>query len=185
MDPKPIGAHEKVLKLSSGDVEFNCCWNRTFRHKSVQSNQERQLRIKFVIAALVELAKATNRTLVLPRYIRDKFEWAVPTHAVVNIATLGVPYYRVMTQEESYRYIHEGVRENSQVMYAGRNYSDTHHRINGSNVKVLGINKICSMRDHELPSIIEQRITSMKWCLDKDLKWSEAIGSWIQFCQEE
>lgn len=185
MNPKPIGKHEKLLKLSSGDIEFNSCWrNRAFsRH---QLDPEKQMRVQFVIAALVELADATNRTLVLPRYVRDNYAWAVPTHAIVNIATLP-SYYSVIPEAESYQFLEEQDEDsNRQVIFAGRNYSETYRRVlAGAAVKVLEINKICNMRDEELPSAIKQRVAGLKWCFDKDLKWSEAIGSWVKFCQAE
>jgi hypothetical protein len=131
LDPTPIGEHEKLLKLSSGDIEFNTCWHRAFSRKPGPIlNIEKQLQIRVVIAALVDLAEVANRTLLLPRYFRDNYAWAVPTHAIVNIATLGVNYCRVMPQVESYRFLEaQEETDNRQVLSAGRNYSETRRRV--------------------------------------------------------
>lgn len=182
-DPKPIGPGEKLLKMFAGDFEFNNCWNRTFRHedKKLKEHKANEI-VSTIIAAMVEIAMQTGRTLVLPQYIRTDDAWAVPTHTLVDIRTLGVPY-RVMTREESFRLMEDG---NSQqvVVEASKTFGATlkdtlEERY--ANAKVLAIDRFCNVRDYQLP-ILEARKSQLKWCLDKELQWSRAVGGWMPFC---
>ena len=136
-------------------------------------------KVAMVISAMVEIAEYTNRTLVLPQYITDKESWALPTHGIVDVRTLGVPY-RSMTRQESYQLREEDI----EVVIAARNFSETFRRTIDSkyaDVKVLAINKICNVRDYKL-EVLEERRKKMGWCFDKDQQWSKAMGAWMEFC---
>ncbi|KAI2505933.1 hypothetical protein MHU86_8532 [Fragilaria crotonensis] len=90
-DPEPIGRNEKFLKVASGDIESNDCWNRCFMRDTLMDEDTAYNKVSVYISALVEIALKTNRTLILPQFIRDKESWALPTHGIVNVATLGCP----------------------------------------------------------------------------------------------
>ena len=178
-DPKPIGPDEKLLKLYAGDLEFNNCWNLCFGQKKRMDEFTFYDKVAMVISAMVEIAEYTNRTLVLPQYITDKESWALPTHGIVDVRTLGVPY-RSMTRQESYQLREEDI----EVVIAARNFSETFRRTIDSkyaDVKVLAINKICNVRDYKL-EVLEERRKKMGWCFDKDQQWSKAMGAWMEFC---
>lgn len=180
-DPKPIGRNEKLLKLLAGDFEFNTCWNRCFPHEETHLKEGSKARevVSTSIAAMVEIAVQTGRTLVLPQYVRTDDAWAVPTHTLVDVRSLGVPY-RVMTREDAYR-----IEENTQVVVkASRTFDATLADVldeNYANAKVLAIDRFCNVQDHMLP-LLEERKSKIKWCLFKELKWSRAIGNWMDFC---
>jgi hypothetical protein len=179
-DPKPIGSDEKLLKLHAGDLEFNNCWNRVTNEGKRMNKDYCHHVIGMLISALIEIAKFTNRTLVLPQYIRSKESWAIPTHAVLDVRTLGLPY-RSMTREQAFAL----PEDDTVVVYAAHNFSETFRRTvdrKYKDVKVLSIMKICNIRDHKLP-ILEKRRKTLGWCIDKDLEWSRAVGAWMDFCQ--
>jgi hypothetical protein len=179
-DPKPISPDEKLLKLFAGDIELNNCWNRVINHDNPRMDEYTFYdKIAMLISVLVEIAEFTNRTLVLPQYIRSKESWGLPTHGIVDVRTLGVPY-RVMTRQQSY----EWNDENTAVMNAAHNFSETFRRATDTkyaDVKMLSINKICNVRDYKL-EVLEERRKKMKWCFDKDQEWNRAMGAWMDFC---
>jgi hypothetical protein len=180
-DPKPIGPDEKLLKLYAGDLEYNNCWNRVLDHEKLRMDEFSFYdKVAMALSAMVEIAEYTNRTLVLPQYITSHDAWALPTHGIVDVRTLGVPY-RSMTRQESYQ-LRE---EDTEVVIAAHNFSETFRRTIDSkyaDVKVLAINKICNVRDYKL-EVLEERRKKMGWCFDKDQKWSKAMGAWMDFCE--
>ena len=179
-DPKPMGPTEKLLKLYAGDLEFNNCWNRVINHENVRMDEFTFYdKVAMAISALVEIADYTNRTLVLPQYITSKDAWALPTHGIVDVRTLGVPY-RSMTRQQSYDLKEDDI----EVVIAAHNFSETFKRTSHEkykNVKVLAIHKICNVRDYKL-QVLEERRKKMGWCFDKDQQWSKAMGAWMDFC---
>jgi hypothetical protein len=178
-DPKPISPDEKLLKLFAGDLEFNNCWHRVFYHDSPRMYEGTFHMVSMILSALVEIADVTNRTLVLPQYIRSKESWGLPTHGIVDVRTLGVPY-RVMTRQQSY----DWNDQDTALIYAAHNFSETFRRATDSkyaDVKILSINKICNLRDYRL-EVVEERRKKIKWCPDKDQEWNRAMGAWMDFC---
>lgn len=181
-DPKPIGPDERLLKLYAGDLEFANCWNWVINHEQKRMDDFTGYdKMGMFIAAMIEIAVATNRTLVLPQYLRSKDAWAVPIHAMVDVRTLGVPY-RSLTREQSFEL--EAERE-TMVVTARYNFSDTFRRTTSdeyADVPVLAIHKICNVRDYKL-EVLEERKSTMKFCFDKDMEWTRAMGAWMDFCQ--
>jgi hypothetical protein len=176
-DPKPIGPNEKLLKMLPGDFEFTSCPNRKFPHEHViLRRKEADEVVSVIIAAMVEIAIQTGRTLVLPQYVRSDDAWAVPTHALVDVRSLGVPY-RVMTTEESYR-----MRNDMKVVSASETLDATlKETLRYADTKVVALDRFCNVRDHESPVLVKRK-KKMRWCLRKELKWSRAIGGWMDFC---
>lgn len=180
-DPTPIGPDEKLLKTLSGDFEYAACWNRGFSHNDYPKFDEYRAQhiVAVTIASMVEIAYQTNRTLVLPRFLRSDEAHGVPTHALVDVRTLDVPY-RFMTIEESY----ELESEDLQVVQASRAFYTTLNKTleaRYADSKILAIDKVCHIRDFELP-IIEERKAKMSWCLDIELAWTRANGGFENFC---
>ena len=181
-DPKPIGPSEKLLKLAAGDIELNDCWNRCFEKGARMDAFTFYDKIAMFISVLVEIAEHTNRTLILPQYIRDKDSWALPTHGIVNVRTLGVPY-RVMSRQEFY----DLKEEDKAVVIAAGNFSETLRRAADKkygDVKVLSVLKICNLRDYKL-EVLEKRQKKMGWCFDTDQQWAKGLGGWMNFCESE
>lgn len=179
-DPKPIGHEEKLLKLNSGDFEFANCFNRCFSEvsKHLEDRKARE-KLSTMVAAMVEIALATNRTLVLPRHIRTENAFAFPTHAIVDVRTLGVPY-RFMTTHQFYEIDTDDV----QVLQASKAFVETLYRTLQapySNAKVLSIDKFCTIQVESVPQL-QQRAMDMKWCLVKEQYFTRSIGAWDEFC---
>jgi hypothetical protein len=171
-DPQPIDPDEKFLKLTAGDMESNNCWNRCFEHETRMNEFTFYDKVAMYISVLVEIAETTDRTLLLPQYIRDKDSWALPTHGIVNVRTLGVPY-RVMPPHQS----HDFGDDDTAVVYAAHNFSETLRRATDKkydDVKVLSIMKICNVRDYKL-EVLETRRKRMGWCFDKDQDGPELL----------
>ena len=183
-DPKPFGPSEKFLKLTAGDLESNNCWNRCFEH-SVRMNEFTFYdKVAMYISVMVEIAERTRRTLILPQYIRDKDSWALPTHAIVDVTTLGVPY-RVMPPHEFHNDGGPMADVDTAVVFAAHNFSETFRRATDkkyASAKVLSIMKICNVRDYKLP-VLEDRRNTMSWCFDRDQEWQKDIGGWMSFCE--
>jgi hypothetical protein len=179
-DPKPIGPDERLLKLHAGDLELNNCWNRVSGEVKRLSEHYAYNVIGMLISVIIEIAQITNRTLVLPQYIRSKESWAIPMHAILDVRTLGIPY-RSMTREQAFALPEDETVE----VYAAHNFSETFRRASDrkyNDVKVLSIIKICNIRDYKLP-VLETRRKTLGWCFDRDLEWSRAVGAWMDFCQ--
>lgn len=179
-DPKSIGAEERLVKLYAGDFELNNCWNRVLDQTQKQLDDwSAQQVVAQAVASMVEIALATNRTLVLPRYIWSKDAWAFPTHAIVDVRTLGVPY-RFLTQKESH-----AMNDVMHVLQASQKFEETlAESLKFGDAKVLSINKLCTVRDNDLPKL-EKRKRKIKWCLDIELEWSRAAGGFMEFCNSE
>jgi hypothetical protein len=181
-DPKPLGRNERLLKLYAGDLEFANCWNWVIGHESPRMDEFTLYdKVGMFVAALVEMAEATNRTLVLPQYLRSKDAWALPMHAIVDVRTLGVPY-RFLTREQSYAIEAEHGLE---IVTARYNFSDTFRRLTSSqyvDAPVLAIHQMCNVRDYKL-QVLEDRKAKLKFCSEKDHEWSRAVGGWMDFCQ--
>ena len=132
-----------------------------------------------LISVLVEIAEFTAQSFVLPQYIRSKESWGLPTHGIVDVRTLGVPY-RVMTRQQSY----EWNEEDTVLIYAAHNFSQSFRSATDTkygDVRILSINKICNVCDLKL-EILEERRKKMNWCFDKDQEWNRAMGAWMDFC---
>jgi hypothetical protein len=181
-DPEPIDRDEKFLKLASGDIESHDCWNRCFMRATRMDEDTSDNKISMYISALVEMAIQTNRTLILPQFIRDKESWALPTHGIVNVATLGVPY-RYMARQEAF-----DLREkDTAVVQAAKNFSETFRRVTDEkyrDVTFLSITKICNIRDYKL-EVLEMRRTMIGWCFLNDQAWTRGFGGWMSFCDSE
>jgi hypothetical protein len=181
-DPKPLGSDERLLQLYAGDLEFANCWNWVIEHEAPRMDEFTLYdKVGMFTAALVEIAEATNRTLVLPQYLRSRDAWALPMHAIVDVRTLGVPY-RFLTREQSYEIEAERGLE---IVTARYNFSDTFRRLTSSqyaDAPVLAIHKMCNVRDYKL-QVLEDRKEKLKFCNDKDHEWSRAVGGWMDFCQ--
>ena len=182
-DPKPLGPNEKFLKLTAGDIESNNCWNRCFERSVRMDEHTFHDKLAMYISVLVEIAERTHRTLILPQYIRDKDMWALPTHAIVDVTTLGVPY-RVFPPREFHNGGGSMAEVETAVVYAAHSFAETFRRATDkkyAGVKVLSITKICNVRDYKL-EVLEARQKTMSWCHNRDLEWARDVGGWMSFC---
>jgi hypothetical protein len=139
--------------------------------------------VALVIASMVEMAIQTNRTLVLPQYIRAAEAFGAPTHAFVDVRSLGVPY-RVMTREEAF----EIKPDDMQVVKATRMFHATLDRTleaRYADTKYLAIERVCAIGDYDLIPVLEKRISKLKWCLDQEIDWTRTVGGFMDSCDNK
>lgn len=79
-------ADKRTLRTLSGDLVSSEDWNYGFfaNQLHLRFKEEIQRPLTFLIA----LANATNRELVLPRYVRDKIGKSYPVHALVDTRSI-------------------------------------------------------------------------------------------------
>lgn len=78
----------KTLKTVSGDLVSTEDWNYGFHAKEFHLRFKEQFQRP--LATLIALANATNRELVLPRYVRDKIGKTYPIHALLDSRSIEV-----------------------------------------------------------------------------------------------
>lgn len=71
------------------------------------------------------------------------------------------------------------------VLQASQKFEETlNESLKFGDVKVLSIDKFCTVRDSDLP-ILEDRKRKIKWCFNTELEWSRAAGGFMEFCNAE
>jgi len=180
-DPTEIGPNEKVLKTLSGDIVSSEHWNQDgFFKEELHKNVGQQQGVQRCIAMMIKLAQETNRTLILPRHIRDRHSRAYPTHSVVSIASIDsfVPW-RFMTHKEA-----ELWESQTTVVELEAKLEDSVHAVKSCNKKVCAIhglykNANAVQQDRELLAII----SNLTWCFQyEEENFSISVGSYSQPC---
>eukprot|EP00541_Cyclophora_tenuis_P007291 CAMPEP_0116562338 /NCGR_PEP_ID=MMETSP0397-20121206/12100_1 /TAXON_ID=216820 /ORGANISM="Cyclophora tenuis, Strain ECT3854" /LENGTH=255 /DNA_ID=CAMNT_0004088615 /DNA_START=144 /DNA_END=911 /DNA_ORIENTATION=- len=184
----------RILKDYAGDLTVNECWYATFYREGVFQNQGSRERFQYHLASLVALAVATQRTLVLPRYFRDKDGYALSVPSIVDIRSIEklVPYRFMLHNEarlwaddqqvvkvemghnsiESFRMTQEALVQRKKIKEA----------------RVVAIKQSCALIPETPKSPTERQvieiISQLDWCLEKDtdLTFKRAIGGYDRFC---
>lgn len=183
-DPAILKDDERLLKLQAGDFEYGRCFAKAIWEGETKMNSPDLFKgsVQWELSLMVEIALRTNRTLVLPKYIRSKEAWAIPTHAILDIRSLPVPY-RILQRHEAAAALYD---DTTTVIIGAKTLDETMQRVlntTDSSAKVLAIDKICHIQDWE-NQVLQSRFESLKWCQDlQDLKWVQGDGGWMRFCQ--
>jgi hypothetical protein len=172
-DPDPIKNSDRFLKTITGDLTFNECWVFPFLGDDMFPRDVFiHGRFRQFISSLVYFAKATGRTLVLPRHFRDRNLFAVPVLALVDIRTIEA---HVPT-----RYV--PIDMDQHVVYADGERDHLLEDIKKSNNQVVAIERFCNLANATIPEAREIEST-LRFCLtDPRVKFTRAIGSWSRIC---
>jgi hypothetical protein len=85
-DPEPMRQDEQFLKVWSGDLSNNEDWDHVYVKSDLNEGRpEQRTKIKHQIAALIHIARETNRTLVFPRHVREADGYTYPVYAFVDV----------------------------------------------------------------------------------------------------
>lgn len=87
-DPAIHPPDQRILKTTSGDLTYSEDWNTGFFMEEFTQREIQYQYLQRPVAMLIALAQASQRTLVLPRNIRDKAGKAYPLFSLVSTASI-------------------------------------------------------------------------------------------------
>lgn len=87
-DPEKRSPDDRILKVSSGDLHPNEQFAATFEANQFQDKDWAMKGVQYSVALLVHLAKETNRTLVLPRHLRERNGGTFPVYSLVDVSSI-------------------------------------------------------------------------------------------------
>ena len=180
-DPNPMPS--RLLKTATGDMTFNECWSYIFLEKNIVTKLGHG-RFERHVAQLVILAQQTNRTLVLPRYIRDKNAFAVPFMSYVDIQSLNsLVSWRFLTPEERL------LQPSSVVVKADNSLQETIHKLSSplvADTALIELESACSLveeADKDPTPEVRAIAKRIKLCFsDPRVSFARSIGSWSRLC---
>jgi hypothetical protein len=176
-DPEPPLKNQKLLKLASGDLTYNDCWERSWYHSEILPHI--QFRVRYHIAALVELAHATDRVLVLPRYLRDKDAWGVPMLSVVDMASIAVPWTMQSLHEA------HALEDDTTIIPIpqGFGYDRTIQLLEERpEARILALETFCFIDEGRRNPPFLERMEQLRYCFGPHLRFTPAVGGWDEIC---
>jgi hypothetical protein len=178
----PLSQTDRLLKLTSGDLTYNDCWNRAWGSNPLPLDEPIKERIQYHIASLVELADATGRILVLPRYLRDKIAEGIPVISVLDVASIDTPW-RIMLVDEA-RIIEDEV--DIQVVPPDSDFDASLQMVaQRQNSRVVGVQHICNIEETRQHPRVLARMAKLKFCTIKrtqKYRFTPSVGGWANIC---
>jgi hypothetical protein len=164
-DPEKRSPDDRILKVSSGDLHPNEDFRKTFEAIQFQTKDWALKSVQYQVALLVHFAKETNRTLVLPRHLRERKGGTYPVYSLVDVSSIesmGVPW-RFISIEESRQL--EDRTTVLEIIDASIRLPDLLQQTRDCDTPVCalhGISKVASSYS-ELADIV----SNLTWCLGK------------------
>lgn len=181
-DPAPpLSATDRLLKVSTGDLTYNDCWNRAWGANPLPLQEAIKDRIKYHIASLVELAHQTDRVLVLPRYLRDKEAEGIPVMTVVDVASIDIPW-RIMLIDEA-RNLADVVH--TRLIPPDSDFNVSLKLISHSDAQVVAVQHICNIEEGRRNPLVVARMEKLKFCTIKrtqKYRFTPSVGGWADLC---
>lgn len=200
-DPLPIAAKEQFLKTASGDLLFNECLQTRYRGDQLSTRHAWQENIVQGLATLIWLARETNRTLVMPRQVRDRSSMAALLMSLVDICSVSnLTTYRFWSTQDRLQL------GNTRVIVTNNLVQNSHQRLlqdvqASSQDRVVAIASLCKTfgrnrlgQNQSPPHQVVEIAAALKHCMqDKqddnptrkvgvDNLHSEAIVNWASLC---
>lgn len=174
-DPIPILQKDRFLKTLSGDLTFNECWVFPFLAETFSRDRYIHEKVKYAIATLVYFAKVSNRTLLLPRFLRDRNVFATMILSLVDIRSIEahVPIKFSLSTDN-----------HQKIIIADGNQKNFTHGLKGvRDVKIVAIEYFCRFVGVEPIKQIREIAESLVFCMeDSRVKFSKGSGSWSRLC---
>jgi hypothetical protein len=187
-DPQKRSPDDRLLKISSGDLHPHEQYSKTFPAKQFQATNWARKNVQYQVALLVHFAKETNRTLVLPRHLREQKGGTFPVYSLVDVSSIesmGVPW-RFLSIEES-RQLQD--RTTVLEIIGGSSLPDLLQQTRDCDTPICalhGIHKVASSYS-ELDGIISK----LTWCLKKyddrhpEIHFGSQIGGYDRLCNRK
>ena len=188
-DPTPITSNERFLKTISGDIAYSEKWEYGFFAKDFHTSRlKSQKELQYNIALLVALAQHSNRTLVLPRHVRDKEGKAFPIYSLVSTTSMEQHYnitWRFLSKSEA-----QSLEHRTAVVEL-----ESFHNIAAAQQSVNNCtHQVCAL--HGLPMTsqpwfqkkeLEKIIQTLKWCMpnakSQPLLFTTGAGAFEHPCE--
>ena len=131
------------------------------------------------MARLVWMALRTQRTLVIPRYMRDKDSWAIPILSLVDIQSIDrLVSWRFLSVEERLKL------PPPQTVLVQKSMEKAIQAMEGSTTTVVQLEEACSLLDDTTQNKEVEKIRSqLVFCLqDPRVTFTRSIGGWSRLC---
>lgn len=179
-DPEPVPQpSEKYLSTLGGDYVFNDCWLYTFEQKSFATETRIGLQnYEEHVAKLVALARTSGRTLIFPRYMRDKNSWAIPLASLVDVSSLNnLVKWRYLSREE-YKRMPEPT-----VVTSVTSFTETHALLEQhADSRFIELNHVCRLME-DTQTNVEAIQKQIRFCFARTpAVFTRSIGSWGRLC---
>lgn len=180
-DPQPVDpVNDRLLKTTSGDITFNECWLHVFKRETFYTGRQfRRDHFQLLMARLVWMALRTQRTLVIPRYMRDKDSWAIPILSLVDIQSIDrLVSWRFLSVEERLKL------PPPQTVLVQKSMEKAIQAMEGSTTTVVQLEEACSLLDDTTQNKEVEKIRSqLVFCLqDPRVTFTRSIGGWSRLC---
>jgi hypothetical protein len=186
-DPEPMREDEQFLKVWNGDLSNNenWIWQDAYRRSALNEGRfQQRAMIKHEVAALIHIARETNRTLIFPRHVRAIDGDTYPVYALVDMKTVdSLLRWRYMTVEESHRQEHR-----TSVVEMGTDLisvlNDTRH----CDSYVCAVHGLYKMKPQQVEATLAGIVSNLTWCFNykphflDHYPMAEAIGSFAPLC---
>jgi hypothetical protein len=184
-DPEPMRQDEQFLKVWSGDLSNNEDWDHVYVKSDLNEGRpEQRTKIKHQIAALIHIARETNRTLVFPRHVREADGYTYPVYAFVDVKSVdSLVRWRYMTVEESHRQ-----ERRTSVVEMGTNLTKVLYDTRHCDSSICAVHGLHKMEPQQVEAILAGIVANLTWCfafkphfLDH-YPMAQAIGSYAPLC---
>jgi hypothetical protein len=130
----------------------------------------------------VELAKATGRILILPRYLRDKEAEGIPVMSVLDVASIDIPW-RIMLVDEA-REMESEI--DTQLVPPESDFDASLQMVTQrQNSRVVGVQHICNIEETRKHPRVLARMAKLKFCTIKrtqKYRFTPSVGGWADIC---
>ena len=184
-DPQPVNTQKgRYLKTLTGDLGYQECWQFVFASENFVETEYYHKNLKLQIATLVWLALETGRTLVLPRYARDKDSRPVPLVALVDIVTIEelVPYRFLSVEDMTMLNKQHVVEMRKSTQMARKDI------LQQDNQTVVALDGFCRLlADVRVPAQIDKIKGKLRFCMKdtRNVVFGKSIGGWSRLCGED
>jgi hypothetical protein len=184
-DPEPMREDEQFLKVWNGDLSNNENWGRTYQRSALNEGRlQQRAMIKHQVAALIHIARETNRTLIFPRHVREGDGHTYPVYALVDMKSVdSLVRWRYMTVEESHRQEHR-----TSVVEMGTDLTSVLNDTRYCDSYMCAVHSLYKMEPQQVKAILAGIISNLTWCFDykpyslDHYPMTQAIGSYAPLC---
>ena len=193
-DPQtPIPPTERILKTVTGELLYNECWNTVYLGTELAKNKGKHAEIVRNVATLVWLARRTNRTLAVPRQIRDKNAWPALLMSLIDVTSIA------QTTDDAYRYLSPQDKVQlgggqTVVQAAPYNTKDAYYQLlerieQLPDERVVAVDALCRTLGNvpDVPDEVQVIASQLSHCMNEyssivNQLHSRAIVSWGKLC---
>jgi hypothetical protein len=184
-DPEPMREDEQFLKVWNGDLSNNEDWNHAYRRSALNEGQlDQRAMIKHQVAALIHIARETNRTLIFPRHVREGDGYTYPVYALVDMKSVdSLVRWRYMTVEESHRQEHR-----TSVIEMGTDLSSALNDTRHCNSYMCAVHSLHKMEPQRVEEMLAGVVSNLTWCFAHKPHFldhypmTQSIGSYAPLC---